>query len=149
MSDQEKYTTASSNDSGSETYFTDPPQDLEELTTRYSGETAIQDESQQPSPRVRFRSTGGLLQNAPRRHGGAEWDRSQREGLPHRPTAPYTHGTEDIADTPLNERSQNGQEPADQNDKDQVEGPETKEQASRSTTTPQTLNLQCTRARLR
>lgn len=149
MSDQEKYTTASSNDSGSENYFTDPPQDLEELTTRYSGETAIQDETQQPSPRVRFRSTGGLLQNAPRRHGGAEWDRSQREGLPHRPTTPYTHGTEDIADTPLNERSQNDQEPADQNEKDQVEGPETKEQASRSTTTPQTLNLQCTRARLR
>ncbi|KAJ5979641.1 hypothetical protein N7481_006939 [Penicillium waksmanii] len=126
MFSAEKGTDASSNDSDSDNYFTDPPEDLEDLTSRYSGETAIQDETQQPSPRVRFRSTGGLLQNAPRRHAEAEQDRSQREGLPHRPTAPYAHGSEDIADTPLRERAPQAGQNQNQDTgarKEKVEGP--------------------------
>lgn len=144
MSSQETGTSVSSNDSDSDNYFTDPPEDLADLTSRYSGETAIQDETRQPSPRVRFRSTGGLLQNAPRRHFQVEQELSQREGLPHCPTTPYAHGSEDIADTPLIERAQ--QPDPDQNkdtdaDKEKVEGPEPQP--------PQTLNFQCTRNRLR
>ncbi|CAI7658915.1 unnamed protein product [Penicillium manginii] len=149
MSSQEKDTSASSNDSDSDNYFTDPPEDLADLTSRYSGETAIQDETQQPSPRVRFRSTGGLLQNAPRRHASAEHDRSQREGLPHHPTTPYAHVSEDIADTPLNERApQAGQDQnQDTSTNEKAEGPAS--QPKPSGPAPQTLNFQCTRNRLR
>lgn len=60
-------------------------------------------------PRVRFRSNASFWQEAPRNPPPedvrAEWDRSQRQGLPHRPTMPYSHETADITDTPLPERT--------------------------------------------
>ncbi|KAJ5624815.1 hypothetical protein N7510_001124 [Penicillium lagena] len=60
-------------------------------------------------PRVRFRSNASFSREAPRgpppEDLHAEWDRSQREGLPHRPTMPYSHESTDISDTPWQDRT--------------------------------------------
>ncbi|CAG8942988.1 unnamed protein product [Penicillium salamii] len=59
-------------------------------------------------PRVRFRSDLGFAQSAqhdqPREGLREEWEHSQRQGEPHRPTTPYAHESADITDTPLKDR---------------------------------------------
>ena len=60
------------------------------------------------SPRVRFRSNADFMQGAQRDQPTEgireEWDHSQRQGEPHRPTTPYAHGSADITDNPLRDR---------------------------------------------
>ncbi|KAJ5467998.1 hypothetical protein N7475_005750 [Penicillium sp. IBT 31633x] len=59
----------------------------------------------QSPPRVRFRSnkdfTQGAHRDPPAEGLREEWDHSQSLGMSHRPTMPYSHETEDITDTPL------------------------------------------------
>ncbi|KAJ6138712.1 hypothetical protein N7471_005198 [Penicillium samsonianum] len=110
-------------------------------------QTNPQDE--QPSPRVRFRSHAGFMQEArhdpPAQGLREEWDHAHSQALPHRPTMPYSHETEDITDTPLRDREphpgerdgESGVERIDQNKprEDEKKGeekkqPETPEQRS-------------------
>lgn len=60
------------------------------------------------SPRVRFRTDPGFMQGVqhdrPPEGLREEWDHSQRQGEPHRPTTPYAHESADITDTPLKDR---------------------------------------------
>jgi uncharacterized membrane protein YjjP (DUF1212 family) len=66
------------------------------------------------SPRVQFRSNPNFMQHTPHeqpREGlQEEWDHSQRQGEPHRPTTPYAHDSADVTDTSLRDReTQHGQ----------------------------------------
>jgi uncharacterized membrane protein YjjP (DUF1212 family) len=86
------------------------------------------------------------MQDAPREppkeSAKDEWDHAMSQGLPHRPTMPYAHDTEDITDTPLKDREQqpgedegkgidrkDQNEPKDQ-EKEEQEAAETPEQRS-------------------
>ncbi|KAJ5852625.1 uncharacterized protein N7529_012010 [Penicillium soppii] len=59
-------------------------------------------------PRVRFRSNADFMQGVqhgqPKEGLREEWDHSQRQGEPHRPTTPYAHESADITDTSLQDR---------------------------------------------
>lgn len=158
MSEQEKTPNASSNDSDSDNYFTDPPEEADDLGSRYSGETAIQDEEPESPRRVRFRSSVDVVKNAvrqePREDSRAEWEHSQRQGLPHRPTMPYAHGTDDIADHSLDgiSRVDQGADAAVNNEKDEGQGQgegQGQQPEGQGLSVPQTFNLQCTRDRIR
>ncbi|KAJ5835268.1 hypothetical protein N7447_001294 [Penicillium robsamsonii] len=107
-------------------------------------QTSPQDE--EPAPRVRFRSNADSMQgarhNPPAQGPREEWEHSQSQGLPHRPTMPYSHESADIADTPLQDREPQpggteGVERTDQNrpvkdekKDDEKKEPETPEQRS-------------------
>ncbi|KAK5807672.1 hypothetical protein VI817_001930 [Penicillium citrinum] len=155
MSEQEKIASASSNDSDSDNYFTDRPEEDVDLRSRYSGETAIQDEDPESPHRVRFRSSVDVVQNSPRQpaqeDARAEWDHSQRQGLPHRPTMPYAHGTDDIADHTLDgiSRVDQGADAGLNNEKAEGQGEgQPKQLEGQGPSVPQTFNLQCTRNRI-
>lgn len=58
------------------------------------------------TPRVRFRSSVGLTRHYPSSESVyAEAEKSRRHDMPHRMSAPFEHGSTDIADTPLSQRS--------------------------------------------
>lgn len=106
MSNQEGSRDPSSSDGS---YPDDPPQNTEGLDVKEASEPP-RPEQPPPAPRVRFRSTVNLDDVVPRGPPPeglrAEWDKAQRENLPHRPTMPYSHESADITETPLRERSQ-------------------------------------------
>ncbi|OGE55881.1 hypothetical protein PENARI_c003G08978 [Penicillium arizonense] len=65
-------------------------------------------QQQQPALHVRFRCDGTpqeIGRNPPAESPQQEWAHSQRQGEAHRPTAPYAHESEDIADTPQQDRA--------------------------------------------
>lgn len=89
--------------------YTDPPEKTEDLNEKHAPQPP-RPEQAPPVPRVRWRSLANLKEDAPRgpppEDLRTEWDKAQRENLPHRPTMPYSHESADITDTPLRERSQ-------------------------------------------
>ncbi|KAJ5179301.1 hypothetical protein N7492_002511 [Penicillium capsulatum] len=102
-------TPPNNSDTGSST---GPDKSSEDLNEKYYRDEKTQDET--PSaPHVHFRSNASALQDAPRQQPKddlrSEWDKSQREDQPHRPTLPYSHESADIADTPMRERLQSEQ----------------------------------------
>ncbi|KAJ5209232.1 hypothetical protein N7449_003611 [Penicillium cf. viridicatum] len=112
-------------------------------------QTSPQDE--EPPLHVRFRSNAGFMQGArhdpPAEGLREEWDHAHSQALPHRPTMPYSHETEDIADTPLKDREPqpgetdggSGVERIDQNkpQEDEKKGEEEKEDEKKEPETPQ------------
>ncbi|KAJ6167144.1 hypothetical protein N7470_002591 [Penicillium chermesinum] len=116
-----------STDSGDED-FKDPPERIEDPNQEENNAEWAQKETEgeTSSPRVHFRSSAAAMQNVPRQETtdppGSEWAQSQREDQPHRPTAPYTHESED---TPME-----GQDP----EPNQSEGIAPDEKAPRSPT---------------
>lgn len=99
--------TSSSDDDGNDT--NPPGEGTGDLGEKHAVEPS-REERAPPGPRVRFRSTANLKDEAPRgpppEDLRAEWDKAQRENLPHRPSMPYSHESADITDTPLRERTQ-------------------------------------------
>lgn len=92
--------------------FTDAQERTEDMNEKYYGDDKTQDESQS-TRHIRFRSDASTLHDVPREPPRedlrSEWDKSQREDQPHRPTLPYSHESADITDTPMRERSQSEQ----------------------------------------
>ncbi|KAJ5163847.1 uncharacterized protein N7500_005677 [Penicillium coprophilum] len=111
----------------------------------HAPQTSPQDE--EPAPRVRFRSNAAFMQeachNQPAQGPREEWEHAQSQGLPHRPTMPYSHESEDIADTPLQdrepqpgetegvERTDQNKPPEDEKKEDGNKEPETPDQRSK------------------
>lgn len=111
MSNQGSNDTSSSIDD-SEEHYTDPPEKTEDIGETLSPHSTRREE-EQPNHHVRWRSSPTFARDAPRGSPPedlrAEWDRAQRENQPHRPTMPYSHESADITDTPMQDRSQDGQ----------------------------------------
>src|SRR5699024_3311811 len=65
--------------------------------------------------RVRFKSSAGFQQNPPRslstEDERTEAEKTQRNQQPHRPSTPFEHGSTDIADIPLSQRTTEAEEP--------------------------------------
>ncbi|KAI3140498.1 hypothetical protein CBS147326_2199 [Penicillium roqueforti] len=106
-------------------------------------------QEKESSPHVRFRSNAGFIQEAkhdePPQVLREEWDLAHHEGQPHRSTMPYSHESEDIADTPQRDREPQSSEtdsesgvqridqnkaPGDEKKEDEKKEPETPEQQS-------------------
>ncbi|KXG48585.1 uncharacterized protein PGRI_024550 [Penicillium griseofulvum] len=108
-------------------------------------------QDEEPAPRVRFRSNADFMQKAqhhpPAEGPREEWEHAHSQALAHRPTMPYSHESEDITDTPLQDREphptetegvertdQNkppeGEKKEDEKQEDEKKGPETPEQRS-------------------
>lgn len=65
--------------------------------------------------RVRFKSNAGFQQNPPRSPSTederTEAEKTKRNEQPHRPSTPFEHGSTDIADIPLSQRTTEAEEP--------------------------------------
>ncbi|KAJ5101340.1 hypothetical protein NUU61_003562 [Penicillium alfredii] len=104
MSEQESNEVSSLS---SDSHRSGEPEKISDLPSEQNGR---EDKSQDaPRARVRFRSNASYMQDIPHypppEDARAEWDRSQREGQPHRPSMPYSHESADITDTPLQDRA--------------------------------------------
>ncbi|KGO42294.1 protein of unknown function DUF1212 [Penicillium expansum] len=115
-------------------------------------QTSPQDE--ESSPHIRFRSNASFMQGA--RHDPPavglreEWDHAHSLALPHRPTMPYSHESEDITDTSLQDREpqpgETGGEPGveriDQNKplEDEKKGDEEKKDEKKEPEPPEQLS---------
>lgn len=90
----------------------DTQEKTEVSNEKYYRDDKTQDEGQ-PAPHIRFRSSVNALQDVPRQQPKddlrTEWEKSQHEDQPHRPTMPYSHESADITDTSMRERSQSEQ----------------------------------------
>ncbi|KAG0159628.1 hypothetical protein PDIDSM_7150 [Penicillium digitatum] len=65
-------------------------------------------QDEQISPHIRFRSNASFMQGARRDPPAVglreEWDHAHSQALPHRPSMPYSHESEDITETSLQDR---------------------------------------------
>ncbi|KAJ5301550.1 hypothetical protein N7508_006413 [Penicillium antarcticum] len=74
----------------------------------------ISPQQEEPQLHVRFRSNGPgqeIRRVPPDANPQEEWDHSQRQGEAHRPTAPYAHESQDIADNPPQDRATESGQP--------------------------------------
>lgn len=103
-----------------------------------------------PSRHIHFRSQANLAQEARREplseDPRAEWDRSRKLMLAHRPTMPYSHDSADITDTPLQDRDQHEEEKEEKGKQPEKETPE---QAPAEETGPTTLTLEYAKRNIR
>ncbi|KAJ5579522.1 uncharacterized protein N7459_005507 [Penicillium hispanicum] len=155
MSEREEKQVSSSTDS--DDIFIDPSERTEDSNERYYADNDPRSqETSPPAPHVHFRSNDSFREDVARQSPsedlGAEWDKSHRHDMAHRPSLPYSHESADIADTPAQDRMQ----PADQDHiapgempTAEQEKPAEKGQGEERVIEPGMLNLQAAKSRFR